>query len=66
MDTEKQTHKNAAKFSKEEGEAQYVVWVFDHGRHIYNAEQVRRYGPLLHVEAVYIDGVKVAAEMVTA
>lgn len=63
---EKQANKMAAKFSKEDGEAQYIVWVFDDGRHIYNAEQVRRYQAFLTVEAVYIDGVKVAAEMVTA
>jgi hypothetical protein len=57
---EKQAAKAAAKFSKEDGEAQFVVWVFDDGRHVYSAEQTRRYAPFLHIEAAYVAGVKVA------
>jgi hypothetical protein len=58
----KQAHKQAAKASKADG-AQYVVWVFDQGRDVFNAEQARRYAPLIHVEAVYVAGVQVAQEV---
>jgi len=59
---EKQAHKQASRSSKTEG-AQYVVWVFDQGREIFNAEQARIYAPLVHVEAVYVGGVQVAQEV---
>jgi hypothetical protein len=54
-----QANKQAAKASKTEG-AQYVVWVFDDGRYIYNADQARIYAPLIQIEAVFIGGVQVA------
>jgi hypothetical protein len=64
MDT-KQAEKQAAKASKTEG-TQYVVWIFDQGREVFNAEQAKRYGPLVHVEAVFVGGVKVSTEQVLA
>lgn len=60
--TEKQAHKQAAKDSKTLG-ARYVVWVFDQGRDIFDAEQARRYAPLIHIEAAYVGGVQVAQEV---
>lgn len=57
---EKQAHKQAAKLSKTEG-AQFVVYVFDQGQDVFNAEQCRRYGPLVQVEAAYVAGVQVSA-----
>lgn len=62
---EAQANKQAARQSKTQG-ARYVVYVPDQGRDIYSAEQARRYVSLIFIEAVYLDGVKVAAEMVTA
>lgn len=58
----KQAEKQAAKLSKTEG-AHYVVWVFDQGREVFNREQARRYAPLVHIEATYVGGVKVAQEV---
>jgi hypothetical protein len=60
-----QANKQAAKASKTDG-AQYVVWVFDQGRDIFNADQARRYGPLVQVEAVFIGGAQVASEGIAA
>ena len=57
-----QANKQAAKASKTEG-AQYVVWVFDEGRSIYSAEQVRIYAPLICIESVFVGGVQVAQEV---
>ena len=54
-----QAHKQAAKASKAEG-AQFVVYVFDEGQDVYNAEQCRLYAPLVLVEACYVAGVQVA------
>lgn len=62
---EKQAHKQAAKASKTEG-AQFVVYVFDQGQDVYDAEQCRRYAPLIAVEACYVAGVQVAAAEVLA
>jgi hypothetical protein len=50
--------KIAAKQSKTEG-AQFVVWVFDDGRYVYDREQCRRYAPLIHVEAAFVAGVRI-------
>ncbi|WP_189685720.1 hypothetical protein [Pseudorhodoferax aquiterrae] len=50
--------KIAAKQSKTEG-AQFVVWVFDDGRYVYNQEQCRRYAPLIHIEAAFVAGVRI-------
>lgn len=61
----KQAAKQAARESKTQG-ARYVVYVPDQGRDVYDAEQARRYAPLIFIEAVYVGGVQVAAEMVTA
>lgn len=57
-----EAHKQAAKSSKTNG-AQFVVWVFDEGRDVYDAEQTRRYGPLLQIEAAYVAGVRVSVEV---
>jgi hypothetical protein len=59
MTNEQRTHKQAAKASKTEG-ARYVVYVFDQGYEVWNREQCRMYAPLVIVEALYVDGVKVA------
>lgn len=59
--TEQQARKQASRESKTQG-ARYVVWVFDQGRDVFDAEQARRYAPLIQIEAVYIDGVEVATE----
>jgi hypothetical protein len=61
--TEQQAQRQAAKASKTEG-PQFVVWVFDQGRDIFGAEQMRRYAPFVQVEAVFLGGVQVAAEAV--
>lgn len=61
--TEQQARKQAAKASNFEG-PQYVVWVFDQGRDVFNADQMRRYAPLVHVEHVYIGGVDIPQEVV--
>lgn len=60
---EKQAAKQAAKASKTEG-AQFVVWVFDQGRDVFDREQTRLYGPMLQIEAVYVAGVEVAKDSV--
>lgn len=60
--SEAQAKKQAARQSKTQG-AQYVVWVFDQGREIFDAEQARRYGPLIQIEAVFVGGVEVAQEV---
>jgi hypothetical protein len=57
-----QAAKIAAKKSNFEG-PQYVVWVFDQGRDVFNGEQARRYAPLIHIEAVYIGGVDIPQEV---
>jgi len=62
---QQQANKQAAKASKTEG-AQYVVWVFDQGRDVFNAEQARIYAPLIQIEAVFVGGMQVAAEGVMA
>lgn len=59
---ETQANQQAAKASKTDG-AQYVVWVFDEGRDVFDAEQARRYATLIQVEAVYVSGVRVAQEV---
>lgn len=61
----RQAEKQAAKLSKSEGQ-QYVVWVFDQGRAVFNAKQARRYAPLIQIEATFVGGVKVAADATTA
>ncbi len=61
--TKEQAAKIAARKSNTEG-PQYVVWVFDQGRDIFDREQMRRYAPLVQVEAVYIGGVDIPQEVV--
>lgn len=60
--TKEQAAKLAAQRSNFEG-PQYVVWVFDEGRAVFNSEQARRYAPLIHIEAVYIGGVDIPQEV---
>ncbi len=55
----KQASKQAAQASKAGG-ACFVVYVFDQGRDVFNAEQCRRYAPLIHIEAAFVGGVQVA------
>lgn len=59
---EQQARKQAAKASKTHG-PQFVVWVFDQGRDVFDGEQARRYGPLIQIEAAYVGGVEVAQEV---
>jgi len=54
-----QAEREAAKLSKTQG-PQYVVWVFGQGREVFDREQARRYAPLVQIEALFVDGVKVA------
>jgi hypothetical protein len=61
----KQAHKQAAKDSKD-GAARYVVYVFDEGSDVYNADQARTYAPLIIIEAAYLNGVQIASQEVTA
>lgn len=63
--SEKQAHRQAARLSKTEG-TQHVVWVFDQGRDVFNSDQMRRYAPLVQVEATYMAGVQISTEQVTA
>lgn len=60
MTNTERAHKQAAKQSKTQG-AHYVVYVNDEGTQCMNAEQMRVYAPLIHLEATYINGVKVSA-----
>lgn len=57
--SQQQAERQAAKLSKTEG-PRYVVWVFDQGREIFDREQARRYAPFIQIEALFVDGVKVA------
>lgn len=57
-----QAEKQAAKASRT-GVSQFVVWVFDEGRQIFDAEQARIWAPLIHVEAIFVNGAKVVADM---
>ncbi len=59
---EKQARRQAATESKTSG-ARFVVWVFDEGRSVFDAEQTRRYGPLIQIEAAYVGGVEVATNV---
>lgn len=61
----KQAHKLAAKESKD-GQARYVVWVFDEGANVYDAEQARLYAPLIQIEAAYLGGVQISSLAVAA
>lgn len=61
--TKAQANKQAAKDSNFHG-PQYVAWVFDEGRQVFNGEQMRRYAPLVHVESVFIGGVDIPQEVV--
>jgi glutaredoxin len=49
------THQEAKRISEKQG-AQFVVYVFDDGEHIYEADQVRRYKNLILIEACYMEG----------
>ena len=62
MTNEQRTHKQAAKASKTEG-SQFVVYVFDQGYDVYDADQARIYAPLIVVEACYIGGVQVSQQV---
>lgn len=55
----KQASKQAAQASKTGG-THFVVYVFDQGRDVFNAEQCRLYAPLIHIEAAFVGGVQVA------
>lgn len=59
--TREQAAKQAAKLSKSAG-PQFVVWVFDHGREVFDAEQARIYAPLIDIEAAFVAGVEVSAQ----
>jgi hypothetical protein len=56
-----QATKEAAKQSKD-GSVRFVVWVYDQGREICDAEQVRIYAKFMQIEAVYLGGVQIAHE----
>jgi hypothetical protein len=58
---EKQAAKQAAKQSKS-GTLAYVVYVYDQGRSVFNAEQFKTYQQFCDLEAVYKNGKVVAAE----
>ncbi|MDB5956749.1 hypothetical protein [Ramlibacter sp.] len=57
--------KQAAKASKTQ-RPQFVVWVPDQGREIFNREQMNIWGKLVFVEAAFVSGVQVSAEVATA
>lgn len=59
---QQQAAKIAAKKSNTEG-PQFVVWVFDQGRDVYNREQARIYAPFIQIESVYIGGVDIPQEV---
>lgn len=65
MTNEQRAHKEAAKASKS-GASMFVVYVFDQGYDVYDAEQCRLWAPLVMVEACYVSGVKVASVEVAA
>jgi hypothetical protein len=49
------THKAAAKASKA-GQTMFVVYVPDEGMRVFDAAQMKIWAPLVHTEAVYLDG----------
>jgi hypothetical protein len=55
----KQAAKEAAKKSKD-GSVRFVVWVFDQGREIFDAEQVSIYAKFIQIEETYLGGVQIA------
>ena len=61
----KQAHKQAAAESKA-GSIRYVVYILDEGTDVYDADQARRYGPLIMIEAAYLGGVQIATTVVSA
>lgn len=58
-----QLHKQAADENKD-GSPRFVVYVFNQGTEIFNAEQARTYGPLVMIEATYLAGVLIASHAV--
>jgi hypothetical protein len=60
----KQAMKEATKLSKD-GSTRFVVWVFDQGREIFDAEQARIYAKFIQVEATFLGGVQIAHEEAT-
>ena len=59
--TEAQARKQAAQMSKAAG-TRYVVWIFDEGRAVFDAEQVRMYSALINIEAVFMCGHEITTE----
>lgn len=57
-----QAKKQAAKDSKD-GSARFIVWVFDQGREIFDAEQMRIYQKFVQIEATFLGGVMIAHEL---
>lgn len=57
----KQATKEASKLSKD-GSIRFVVWVFDQGREIFDAEQARIYQKFIQIEAAYLGGVQISHE----
>lgn len=56
---QQQAERQAADKSKTEGGAHYVVWVHDgDGRQVFNREQCRRWAPLIHIECMYLGGLR--------
>ena len=55
----------AAGASKTAG-IRYVVYVPDQGRAVFNAAQMKTWGPFVHVEAVFVAGVRVDMARATA
>jgi hypothetical protein len=53
-------NKEAAAKSKD-GQMRLVVWVFDQGREVVDTEQARMYAAFYTVEAVFLNGVQLAA-----
>lgn len=57
----KQAAKDAARQSKD-GSVRFVVWVFDQGREIFDAEQARIYSKFIQIESAYLAGIQIAHE----
>jgi hypothetical protein len=58
-----QLHKQAAAESRD-GSTRFVVYVFDQGTEVFNAEQARIFGPLVMIEATYLAGALIASQAV--
>jgi hypothetical protein len=54
--TRADAYKQAAESSQTEGTAKFVVFIYDEGYAVYDAEQIEAYAAMLEINAVFRDG----------